>query len=561
MQCMKELIKWMQNNKEWLFDGVGAGIIVAIGGCLRRRLFKHKEKQQDGIHDEVNIQGQEKEKKVESWFSKRFFKMLHLINDAKNWNEKEYTIEYVSSLIGLTNAEQLKQYVNGVVEPEEYIKQSFVDVFGVNREWMLYGQGEYPFSSNINFYGNNPMDILRNENLEKIKSFIIVIGLYEKKRHACVIRKKSEYCYEVYPSKFILYSDVGETGRDNLVEFYRFVREAERIKKLEYSVYEATEQQFLELTNGSIAPKMARKFKVAKFFIDKFLDLSSDSIEQDEIFWDDDLVEVQKKIKSELPLRDEIDQKNDEKIIEKNLGRHFDEKTIERADDIDNYDTSTTFFDYRFGKAFPGVRGLEEFDNSEECVDRLEILLRAPLGKEKLASPIWWFRGSSNLQIHNFLRLSRSKFLMNCEEIEVNRIVVYGASEYYKKFVYVEANPEKSVGLYDITEDFIEEWKNKYGEYHEEYALYDGIAITRAEYDDDAAVINGKVVDLENKAHLRVRYLTSYNFIICAQFNPINNTKIDGQMKRLLDGILEGTHKVDDIVELVERLGRHRNDM
>ena len=237
-------------------------------------------------------------------------------------------------------------------------------------------------------------------------------------------------------------------------------------------------------------------------------------------------------------------------------------KSIATKRDIDCYDKSTTFFDYRFSKAFPGIRMVEEFANPKDCVDRLEILLKNPLKREGLSCPIWWFRGSRNLQIQKFSRLSENKFLMNNEEIKVNRIVVYGTVEYYKKFVYVEANHEKTIGLYDyITEEYVDEARRAYGEYHEEYALYNGRAITRAEYDDDAAVIDGKVVDLQNKAELRVRHLTPYNFIICAQFHPINRLKNDSIMKRLLDGILEGEKTVEDIVDFVDGLSRHRNDM
>ena len=50
--------------------------------------------------------------------------------------------------------------------------------------------------------------------------------------------------------------------------------------------------------------------------------------------------------------------------------------------DIDEFDSPNHFFDYRVGKAFPGVRGVKEFNNPKECVDRLEILLRNPLNEK-----------------------------------------------------------------------------------------------------------------------------------------------------------------------------------
>ena len=68
------------------------------------------------------------------------------------------------------------------------------------------------------------------------------------------------------------------------------------------------------------------------------------------------------------------------------------------------------------------------------------------------------------------------------------------------------------------------------------------------EYDDGTAVIDGKVVDIENEAELRIRYLTPYNFIICAQFNPVNE-KNDSIMKIYIDGILQGRYSINDIVK------------
>lgn len=157
--------------------------------------------------------------------------------------------------------------------------------------------------------------------------------------------------------------------------------------------------------------------------------------------------------------------------------------------------------------------------------------------------------------------MSTDTFLRNSDRIRVKRIVAYAADEYYKEFVYVETYPENPTGLYEINQQEIYEYKRTTGYYNEEYAEWNGKLVGRMEYDDDAAVIDGKVVDLEHKAKLRNRYLTPYNFIICAHFNPINNSKYDSYMRQLLDGILEGRNSVDDIIEFVNEMSRHIRDM
>lgn len=244
----------------------------------------------------------------------------------------------------------------------------------------------------------------------------------------------------------------------------------------------------------------------------------------------------------------------------------MDVSTMEKVEDSDiiMFGEPTPFFAHRLGKAFPGVRGIREFTDPKECLDRLEILLKHPLNKntQRMTDPIWWFRGGSNLDIEKFKRVSPTKFLMNSDEIEVKRIIVYISPHYFKRFVYVESYPEKSIGIYEkIDQQYMDEMVRLNGEYHEEYAVYEGHAITREEFDDGAAEIDGKIIDITGKAETRVRYLTPYNFIICAKWNPLNENKYDDTIETILNGMLMGVRNIDELVTLVEKAPRHENDM
>ena len=256
---------------------------------------------------------------VNSWFSERFKIFLLLLNDARRFNEKEYTVEYVSSLIGLKNVDDLKVYLTQGKEPDDEFKKKFVNVFGVNEEWMVHGRGQFPFASNICFAGSNPMDILRSEDLKAIKKFIVVIGEVEGKRQACIIRQKDELCYELYPQYFTLNSSVGATGTRHLVEFYRFVRETKKINKLSGTVYVATEEQMEKLIKGEFPPKKVERFEVARCFIDSFMCISKDEIEQNKNVWDDEFILVQKIITDNISDIDRVNQEYDSEVIMKKL--------------------------------------------------------------------------------------------------------------------------------------------------------------------------------------------------------------------------------------------------
>jgi hypothetical protein len=228
--------------------------------------------------------------------------------------------------------------------------------------------------------------------------------------------------------------------------------------------------------------------------------------------------------------------------------------------DINKFDHSTTFFSYRIAKAFPGIRGLRWFNNPKEAIDRLQVLLRYPLSRKDLGEPIWFYRGSSCLDINRFERISDEKCLIGYEECLIDRIFVYRSDSYKRSFVYVELKPEEPIGVYQYEENQIENSAKYHGYYNEEYGTFKGYPVTREEFDDGSAFIDGKLVEFNGEADLRLRYLTKYNFIICAKFHPFNSNEGDRVSKKYLDDMLKGLVNLDDFIEEVERLSNNRDE-
>jgi hypothetical protein len=216
---------------------------------------------------------------------------------------------------------------------------------------------------------------------------------------------------------------------------------------------------------------------------------------------------------------------------------------------------STVFFSDRLAQAFPGQRGLMWYE-AKTAVERFRILFQEPLrfksgGYDCMGDPIWWFRGNSALFIDRFRPLSKTKVLMGHEELELKRIAVYISDLYYKSFVYVEAKGEKQTGLYDFKQEDINRHIDKLGYSYEEYGLLGKKPIKRTQYDDGAAVINGKVVDA-TKAELRVRFLSAYNFIVAAKQSPYNSTRFQTECNKTFDDILQGKMKVELFFQYLE---------
>lgn len=81
--------------------------------------------------------------------------------------------------------------------------------------------------------------------------------------------------------------------------------------------------------------------------------------------------------------------------------------------DIDDFDLPNPFLNIDLEKHLLGGSGVKEFNNPKECVDKLEILLRNSLNKNKenMTDPIWWLRGNSSKEVLSFERLDSVSFL------------------------------------------------------------------------------------------------------------------------------------------------------
>jgi hypothetical protein len=78
--------------------------------------------------------------------------------------------------------------------------------------------------------------------------------------------------------------------------------------------------------------------------------------------------------------------------------------------------------------------------------------------------------------------------------------------------------------------------------------------VTRAEYDDGAAIVNGKPVDILGRVALRVRYITPYNFLIAPFESPINNVAFDYELRGFLNDLLQGRDVFEKMCQSIIRL-------
>ena len=219
-----------------------------------------------------------------------------------------------------------------------------------------------------------------------------------------------------------------------------------------------------------------------------------------------------------------------------------------------SHSSSAEWFSSRFKRAFPGVRNeVRWLDDPCEAINRLQRLLAAPLEFPGY-QPAWWFRGGSNNPITVFRVLDANTILLDSKELEVDRIAAIDCGQYWNHAVYLQAKAVEPSGADQAAITYKSTMIAKYGYCDEETCFFEGKYLKRSFLDDGAAEIDGKVVDLNEAAEVRYRYLSPYNLLIAAHDSAINNPKFDNEQEELMKQALTDASAVSTLAKKIATL-------
>ena len=235
---------------------------------------------------------------------------------------------------------------------------------------------------------------------------------------------------------------------------------------------------------------------------------------------------------------------------------------------------STVFFRRRMASAFPGERGLVEYTNPVDIHRHLSKLLEAPLKFDEsiigVTDPIWYFRGSSALNIESYKRIGWRRFVLGWDELKIKRIVAFIENgRYYSNYVYVETEAQKptKVNRKYYTKEHIKELKKHMSYVDEEYAIYKPCSlyhkiVTKQEEDDGATKMFGRLVHMRrDQIETRARFLTDYNFILAAKGSAFNCNGFVRTSEEYFNGLLDGTVKIEEFHEYMMTFPKRSRDL
>ncbi|TBL67348.1 hypothetical protein [Paenibacillus thalictri] len=198
-------------------------------------------------------------------------------------------------------------------------------------------------------------------------------------------------------------------------------------------------------------------------------------------------------------------------------------------------------FDKIIRLACPGKRGVIRIVDKEKINYIMELV--AAKCEELL---LWWTQGSADCPINQPIRhLHDNTWLIDYGEHSIEEIWIKKDDSYDHQYILLQCSPMPRFGIYEGE-----------GYRYEEAAWFIDRYITRQEYDDGVADINGKSVELEQRAELRTRELEQ-DFIFIATFaNSINvdrNRSVVDQVYRFIKNV----GLSDTTLQRLDKLKRH----
>ncbi|QRY36561.1 serine/threonine-protein kinase [Bacillus sp. PDNC022] len=194
---------------------------------------------------------------------------------------------------------------------------------------------------------------------------------------------------------------------------------------------------------------------------------------------------------------------------------------------------------------FPGKRGIIE---TEDKVKINSII--GEINKLIEETNLWWTQGRSNMPIKNRIeKINADTLLMDYTEMQIEKVwALKNSASYDHQFFVLKTRAMPSFEIYDEDNAFR----------REEAAWFNDRYISREEYDDGVADIDGKSVWLNGKAQLRVRNLQEEYYFIGTQSHPILLMENEEIVTAVYENLIETDSLTDNDIHVLSKLRRHR---
>lgn len=179
----------------------------------RNKLFElNKKEGLNGLNTDKN-----KRQQTVTDISERFNHILKLMNQ---WYQ-DFSVGKLAEIMGLEKVSDLSKYFNGQEEPIFAFMEKFCDCFGVNVDWLKFGDAT-PYCS------TEYTELFALDYYERIcelqPKFIYFVKSKSKECKTVIVLEIEEYKYIYFPKSYHISSYVGSTGREQIFSFYELIK-------------------------------------------------------------------------------------------------------------------------------------------------------------------------------------------------------------------------------------------------------------------------------------------------------------------------------------------------
>ena len=168
----------------------------------------------------------------------------------------EYPLNKIAYELGLNSETAFKDLLDGAKEPEFHFLEKIALQYGVNKEWLISGEGTLFKVGEYQLYATGYLNTIINA---KPKAVYLIRENSEIGRTGIVL-KLDQWNYQILGKYYHLSSEVGGTGQNQIESFYNFSKKLESTVDLSGIIGKHIDKEsFSKLFSGNYSPKFLEK--------------------------------------------------------------------------------------------------------------------------------------------------------------------------------------------------------------------------------------------------------------------------------------------------------------
>ncbi|MFW5762144.1 MAG: hypothetical protein ACOCXH_14310 [Cyclobacteriaceae bacterium] len=167
----------------------------------------------------------------------------------------KYPLDKVAYELGLNSETAFKELLNGTKEPKFEFLERFALQFGVNKDWLISGEGTLFRVGEYQRYATGYLDIIINAKPESV----YLIRENSETGRTGIVLKLDQWNYQVLEKYYHLSSEVGRTGQNQIKSFYNFIKKLKSRGLTDIIGKHIDKESFSKLFNGNYSPKFLEK--------------------------------------------------------------------------------------------------------------------------------------------------------------------------------------------------------------------------------------------------------------------------------------------------------------